>query len=232
MTNTQVAIGTVSVLLVSNFIGLIYSMVVLKTDFFKSFRIQTRPYKKGIFGQRMPLYLFNFIVLIALSGGGSYFMSDIFETNNETTGWMIAAQVLFAFVMDDIWFYFIHRLMHENKFLLKHIHSIHHRATTPFPLEYLYAHPLEWMTGMLGVVIGFGLIMLVAPVSIYSLWIFGRLRNLHEIHIHSDLKLPILSQIPLISKTKHHDDHHAKLTGNYSSTFLWWDRIFGTEFKD
>jgi sterol desaturase/sphingolipid hydroxylase (fatty acid hydroxylase superfamily) len=144
---------------------------------------------------------------------------------------MIALQVLIAFIADDIWFYFMHRYMHENKFLLKNIHSIHHRATTPFPLEYLYAHPLEWMLGMLGVVVGFGLIMIFTPVSIYAVWIFGGLRNLHEIHIHSDLTLPFLSKIPLISKTKHHDDHHAKLTGNYSSTFLWMDKIFKTEFK-
>jgi sterol desaturase/sphingolipid hydroxylase (fatty acid hydroxylase superfamily) len=88
------------------------------------------------------------------------------------------------------------------------------------------------MLGMLGVVVGFGLIMIFTPVSIYAVWIFGGLRNLHEIHIHSDLTLPFLSKIPLISKTKHHDDHHSKLTGNYSSTFLWMDRIFKTEFKE
>ena len=231
MTRETIAFGTVGVLLASNLFGLIYSMVVLKTTTFKKFRIQTKAYKEGVFGSRMPLFIFNFIILLIFSGVGTYFMYDLFDVQN-TPWWMIAIQVVLAFVIDDIWFYMIHRWLHENKFMLKHVHSIHHRATTPFPLEYLYAHPAEWMIGMLGVVFGFGLMLLFMPVSIYSLWIFGGLRNLHEIHIHSDLQLPILSKLPLISKTKHHDDHHSKLTGNYSSTFVWMDKIFKTDFKN
>jgi sterol desaturase/sphingolipid hydroxylase (fatty acid hydroxylase superfamily) len=231
MTRETIALGTVGVLLASNLFGLIYSMVVLKTTTFKKFRIQTKAYKEGVFGSRMPLFIFNFIILLIFSGFGTYFMYDLFETQN-SPWWLIVIQVILAFVIDDIWFYIFHRWLHENKFMLKHVHSIHHRATTPFPLEYLYAHPAEWMLGMLGVVLGFGLMLLFMPVSIYSLWIFGGLRNLHEIHIHSDLQLPILSKLPLISKTKHHDDHHAKLTGNYSSTFVWMDKIFKTDFKN
>ena len=115
--------------------------------------------------------------------------------------------------------------------MLRHVHSIHHRATTPFPLEYLYAHPLEWMLGMIGVGIGFALILIVMPINVYAIWIFGLLRNLHEIHIHSDLELPFFSNVPFLSKTKHHDDHHSKLAGNYASTFNWMDRIFKTTFK-
>ena len=84
----------------------------------------------------------------------------------------------------------------------------------------------------LEIVLGFGLILLVMPINIYAFWLFGALRNLHEIHIHSDLKLPFISKIPFISETRHHDDHHAKLTGNYSSTFTWMDRIFKSNFKD
>jgi methylsterol monooxygenase len=114
--------------------------------------------------------------------------------------------------------------------MLKNIHSIHHKATKPFPLEYLYAHPFEWLMGMIGAFLGFALILIFMPVNLYAFWIFGAIRNLHEIHIHSDLELPISSKIPLLSKTKHHDDHHAKLNGNYASTFVWMDRIFKTNF--
>jgi sterol desaturase/sphingolipid hydroxylase (fatty acid hydroxylase superfamily) len=229
MSRETVALLTMGILLFSNFIGLIYSMIVLKTVTFKPFRIQTKAYKDGVFKQRMPLFLFNFVLLLAMSGSGAYFLYDLLETEWTST-LVIGAQVLFAFVIDDVWFYFMHRMMHENKFLLKNIHSIHHRATTPFPLEYLYAHPLEWMLGMIGVVIGFLLILLIMPINVYAFLIFGLIRNLHEIHIHSDLELPILSKIPLISKTRHHDDHHAKLNGNYSSTFTWMDKIFKTDF--
>lgn len=229
MTREWVVIGTVLVPVVSNLFGLLYSMLVLKTDLFKSFRIQSKAYQESVFKKRMPLFIFNFILLISVAGVSSYLIYDTLETSFIPL-WMIGLQVLFAFIIDDIWFYFFHRWLHENKFMLKHVHSIHHRATTPFPLEYLYAHPIEWMLGMIGVFIAFALILIVMPINIYALWIFGILRNLHEIHIHSDLELPFFSKIPFLSKTKHHDDHHAHLNGNYSSTFNWMDRIFKTNF--
>ncbi|HBW85886.1 MAG TPA: hypothetical protein DEF82_03820 [Crocinitomicaceae bacterium] len=229
MDATTAAIGTALLLIGSNTFGFLYSYVVLNSNLFAKYRIQLKPYKKGLFWSRMPLFLFNLTTLILLSAFGAYSMFEFFETS-WPEWWVIPVQVLVAFVLDDIWFYAYHRYLHQNKFLLKNIHSIHHRATTPFPLEYLYAHPLEWMIGALGPVLGFGVLMLVMPVNIYAFWIFGLLRNLHEIHIHSDLELPVLSKIPFISKTRHHDNHHAKLTGNYSSTFSWMDKLFKTDF--
>lgn len=229
MTAEFVAMGTAVLLLGSNLFGFIYSYVVLNTSLFSKYRIQSKPYKKGLFWSRMPLFLFNLITLILFSAAGAYFLFDFLDTNIPVW-WVLIFQVLLAFILDDIWFYIYHRYLHQNKFLLKHIHSIHHRATTPFPLEYLYAHPLEWMIGAIGPVIGFVGIALIMPINVYAFWVFGLLRNLHEIHIHSDLELPIISKIPFISTTKHHDDHHSKLTGNYSSTFSWLDRLFKTNF--
>ena len=228
MNATSIAIYTIVLLICTNLFGLIYSMLVLYTSIFKKFSIQKKPYVKGLFSKRMPLYLFNITLLLTISGFGAFFFADFF--NQEFSIGTIIFQVIFAFVIDDIFFYFYHRWLHENKYMLKTVHSIHHRATKPFPLEYLYAHPIEWILGMIGAFLGFAILLIFMPVNIYAFWIFGALRNLHEIHIHSDLELPVSSKIPLLSKTKHHDDHHAKLTGNYSSTFMWMDRLFKTNF--
>lgn len=228
MNAASIAIYTIVLLICTNLFGLIYSMLVLYTSIFKKFSIQKKPYVKGLFSKRMPLYLFNITLLLTISGFGAFFFADFFS--QEFSIGTIIFQVIFAFVIDDIFFYFYHRWLHENKYMLKTVHSIHHRATKPFPLEYLYAHPIEWMLGMIGAFLGFAILFIFMPVNIYAFWIFGGLRNLHEIHIHSDLELPVSSKIPLLSKTKHHDDHHAKLTGNYSSTFIWMDRLFKTNF--
>ena len=228
MNATSIAIYTIVLLICTNLFGLIYSMLVLYTSIFKKFSIQKKPYVKGVFAKRMPLYLFNITLLLTISGLGAYFGFGFLK--QEVSIGIIVFQVIFAFVIDDIFFYFYHRWLHENKFMLKNVHSIHHRATKPFPLEYLYAHPIEWMLGMIGAFLGFAILLIFMPVNVYAFWIFGALRNLHEIHIHSDLELPVSSKIPLLSKTKHHDDHHAKLTGNYSSTFVWMDRLFKTNF--
>jgi sterol desaturase/sphingolipid hydroxylase (fatty acid hydroxylase superfamily) len=228
MNASTIAWYTVLLLVGTNLIGLLYSMLVLYTDLFRKFTIQKKQYVKGVFAKRMPLYLFNITLLLAISGLGAYFGFGFLE--QKISIGIIVFQVVFAFVIDDIFFYFYHRWLHENKFMLKNIHSIHHKASKPFPLEYLYAHPFEWLMGMIGAFLGFALILIFMPVNLYAFWIFGAIRNLHEIHIHSDLELPISSKIPLLSKTKHHDDHHAKLNGNYASTFVWMDRIFKTNF--
>lgn len=229
MSASSIAFYTVLLLVGTNLFGLLYSILVLYTNIFQKFSIQKKPYVKGLFAKRMPLYLFNIALLLSISSLGAYFGAPLL--NQSFSLGTIVFQVIFAFVIDDVFFYFYHRWLHENKFMLKTIHSIHHRATKPFPLEYLYAHPVEWLLGMIGAFLGFAILLIFMPVNVYAFWIFGGLRNLHEIHIHSDLELPLSSKIPLLSKTKHHDDHHAKLSGNYSSTFIWMDKIFKTNFK-
>ena len=36
-----------------------------------------------------------------------------------------------------------HYIFHKNKWLYKHIHSIHHRLWVPHPIGSIYAHPIE-----------------------------------------------------------------------------------------
>uniref|UniRef100_A0A453B102 aldehyde oxygenase (deformylating) n=1 Tax=Aegilops tauschii subsp. strangulata TaxID=200361 RepID=A0A453B102_AEGTS len=52
-------------------------------------------------------------------------------------------QFLVAMLVMDTWQYFVHRYMHQNKFLYQHIHSQHHRLIVPYAIGALYNHPLE-----------------------------------------------------------------------------------------
>ena len=79
---------------------------------------QNQEYKDGVFKNRMPLFIFNFVTLIVLSGLGAYFIFDFLDTTL-APWYIIAGQVLVAFLIDDLFFYFYHRYLHENKFLLK-----------------------------------------------------------------------------------------------------------------
>jgi sterol desaturase/sphingolipid hydroxylase (fatty acid hydroxylase superfamily) len=231
MSLQEVIIITLIILFSGNLFGVVYSLIVLKTSVFAKYRIQTKPYKKGVFMERLPLYLLNLGLLTVFAVFGVYSLYDFFDTELPSI-WVFLGQLLFVTFIDDVWFYFAHRYMHQNKYLLKKVHSIHHRAHTPFPLEYLYVHPFEWMLGIIGTFAGYLLILLVMPLNIYAFWAFALLRNLHEIHIHSDLNLPFLKNVPLISPVEDHDVHHAKLNGNYASTFRIWDRIMNTRFKE
>lgn len=227
MSNITITLITLGILLAGNIIGLVYSWLVLYTDVFKNYRLQHKKYKPGIFFQRLPLILLNLAILGVITAVSLYFFADLFDTSIPAW-WVIPVQVFCIFLVDDAWFYFAHRLMHENKFLLRKIHSIHHQAITPFPLEYIYVHPLEWMIGSIGSFLGLAVMMIFMPVNVYAFFVYGAIRNLHEVEIHSDTRSVISKYIPLLSATEHHDLHHAKVKGNYASMFNIWDRVFGT----
>jgi sphinganine C4-monooxygenase len=54
----------------------------------------------------------------------------------------VLRQGIAVFVL-DAWEYWIHRLMHVNKFLYRTLHSRHHRLYVPYAFGALYNHPLE-----------------------------------------------------------------------------------------
>ena len=82
MTNTDIILITLGVLLAGNIIALVYSWLVLYTDVFKKYRLQEKPYKPGIFFQRLPLILLNLAILAVITAVSMYFFADIiFETS-------------------------------------------------------------------------------------------------------------------------------------------------------
>ncbi len=229
MSNTTITLITLGILYAGNIIAFIYTWLVLYTNVFKKYRLQEKPYKSGIFLERLPLILFNLAILSVISAATLYFYADIVFETSIPAWWTIPVQVTFIFIIDDAWFYFAHRMMHENKFLLRKIHNIHHRAITPFPLEYIYVHPLEWMIGSVGSFLGMGAWLLIfGEVNVYAFFVYGAIRNLHEVDIHSDLRSPVTKYIPFLNPAENHDLHHSKVKGNYASMFNVWDRIFGT----
>ncbi len=122
MSKITIILITLGILYGSNIFGLVYSWLILYTDVFRKFRLQDRKYKPEVFFQRLPLILFNLGTLTLLTIVSLWFFAGIFDTSTPSA-WLIIFQVVFIFVVDDAWFYFVHRLLHTNKFLLRKIHS-------------------------------------------------------------------------------------------------------------
>ncbi len=219
---------TLVIAFLCNLFGLIYTYLVLYTDFFSKVKIQKRKLQPELFFQRLPLIAFNVFLLFTLSAAGLYLLKDFFILNTVPSVGVFFIQLIAILLIDDLYFYCFHRSLHQNKYLLKKIHSIHHRAATPFPLEYIYVHPLEWIGGAIG---SFLAVIILQEVNIYAFWAYVMFRNLHEIDIHSGVRSTISQYIPLLGTTEHHDLHHSKINGNFASTFNIWDKIFGTKIK-
>lgn len=136
--------------------------------------------------------------------------------------------VIAMFVMDT-WQYFVHRYMHQNKFLYRHIHSQHHKLVVPYAIGALYNHPLE---GLLLDTVGGALSFLVSGMTARTAVFFFCFAVVKTVDDHCGLWLPgNIFHIFFKNNTAYHDIHH-QLQGtkfNYSQPFFpIWDKILGT----
>lgn len=220
---------TLSILTASIILAYAYSYVMLHTTWLQNRKIQPLRYKNNVFKEHLPLIALNLGILYIFTFVGLYFGHPIFKIETPIW-WVFFVQIFLMLVMDDTFFYFFHRYMHENNYLFKTIHKIHHKASPPFALDFMYVHPLEWMLGTIGVVIGLGCTFFIfGEINAYSFWIFAFHRNFHEVDIHSGIRSYIAQYIPFFGTAEHHDYHHSRLNGNYASSLTFWDKVFKTE---
>lgn len=95
----------------------------------------------------VPTILLNF-VLSVLAGSASMLLtarSDILHdiAIGLPSPYVLAAQTAFSLLMTEVWFYHVHRLFHENKWLYAKVHKQHHTWTAPVALVSTYANPIE-----------------------------------------------------------------------------------------
>ncbi|MBL4704234.1 MAG: sterol desaturase family protein [Flavobacteriales bacterium] len=231
MIASELVIYTLILLLSFNVLGLVVSFLPFLFKSLHKYRIQNKRPDAQVFYKRLPLIGINVVSLALISSLGLYGLFPLFDASMKFDVLTILWQVMVVLLIDDLWFYFLHRWMHRNKKMLKMVHSIHHRAFSPLALEYIYVHPAEWLLGYIGPFVGMMLVASISPISIWGFWIYQAIRNLHEIDVHSGFRSLFSQWIPFWGENEHHDLHHEKLDGNYATTFTHWDYIFKTKMK-
>ncbi|XP_039203381.1 methylsterol monooxygenase 1-like [Crotalus tigris] len=139
---------------------------------------------------------------------------------------VIVAQCFGSAVIEDTWNYFLHRLLHHKR-IYKYIHKVHHEFLAPFGMQAEYAHPSEILIFGFGFFIG--LMVFCNHIIFLWAWLFCRLIETIDVHSGYDIPLNPLHLLPFYVGSRFHDFHHMNLNGNYSSTFTWWDKLFGTD---
>lgn len=138
-------------------------------------------------------------------------------------------QICVAMVVMDTWQYFVHRYMHQNKFLYRHVHSQHHRLIVPYAIGALYNHPLE---GLLLDTVGGAISFLVAGMTARTAVYFFCFAVIKTVDDHCGLWLPgNIFHLLFQNNTAYHDIHHQiqGLKYNYSQPFFpIWDKLLGT----
>jgi len=138
----------------------------------------------------------------------------------------LAWQLPAFFVIEDFYFYWVHRGLH-HKSVYKYVHKVHHEHKHPFGIAAEYAHPVE--TFILGIGTLLGPLFFAKHMITLWAWLLVRLWETVEDHSGYDLPFNPTNLIPFWGGAVHHDYHHKTFEGPYSSIFTWCDWIFGTD---
>jgi sterol desaturase/sphingolipid hydroxylase (fatty acid hydroxylase superfamily) len=134
--------------------------------------------------------------------------------------WQCIAMLLSA----DFFMYFLHRSYHENKWLYRNLHCIHHEyRQVEHPIWCLfYVHPLELFLDNLAFFSG----MHIMPTTMFNVFVYGTVSGLFSAAGHSGVLLPRWADKFL--DTSFHQLHHSRWRCNYGEHFTLIDRLFGT----
>ncbi|XP_022775792.1 sphinganine C4-monooxygenase 2-like [Durio zibethinus] len=141
---------------------------------------------------------------------------------------VIATQFVVAMVVLDTYQYFLHRLVHQNKFLYKHLHSQHHRLVIPYTYGAIYNHPIEgFFFDIVGGILAY-VVSGMSPRTAIFFYCFATIKNVDD---HCGVLLPGNPMQLLKNSTAFHDFHHQHCGGKYNFSqpfFVFWDKILGT----
>ncbi|KAF9187843.1 C-4 sterol methyl oxidase [Haplosporangium sp. Z 767] len=180
----------------------------------------------------MSHFLFELPMIVGFHPVAVYFGMAISAVPFPSLSQMIPQIILF-FVFEDFFHYWAHRGLHYGPFY-KHIHKIHHEWSAPFGLTAEYAHPVEVMILGTGTIAGPLLwCYFTGDLHLATTMIWMTLRLFQAVEAHSGYDFPWSTHnwLPFWSGSEHHDYHHMAFTNNFSTSFRWWDHIFGTNKK-
>lgn len=228
---------SINVILTALFaIPLFVVFYVVYKDKFKNRRIQFNRrtplrVKREIRNSVISLFVFtcvDTVIYLAQLKGYTKIYTDVNQY-----GWLyLAFSVVFIILFHDTYLYFIHRAMHLP-FLYNRVHKVHHESIDPSPFAAFSFHPFEAvMEASVYVCLAF-----LLPVHLIALTVWQVVQISMAVIAHMGYEIyPKNFNKHWLFKYKtpatHHNMHHAKFNGNYGLYFTWWDKFFGTEFKD
>lgn len=118
----------------------------------------------------------------------------------------------------ELYFYWLHRTLHENKWLYKHVHKEHHLETVPSPIDAYILTVSESV--MIVTALTFPLIF-GYDITKRGAVIVQTLHLIAGILLHG-----------AIPETDHHMIHHSDFNTNYAGSYPLWDNIFGTRIYE
>ncbi len=158
--------------------------------------------------------------------------AKVYENINEYPIWWLPASVVLMLLIQDTYFYWLHRAIHHPK-VYKLVHREHHKSTNPSPWTSYSFHALEAIVEVLFIPV----IIFSIPVYPWAFSVFATASFMMNVYGHLGYEIAprwirnsFLFEI--LSTSVHHNMHHEKIRGNYGLYFRLWDRLMKTEHHD
>lgn len=198
----------------------------------RKYKIQNKPFevKKFFFPSLARLVVNNFMLALLLIISWPLVKHSNVHLGELPAWYFIIAQIVFFIFLDDFLYYWMHRYFHENKWLLKHVHSVHHRVRNTCGINGNYMHWIEFSAT--------ASLMLLGPILIgahlYVIWIWVALRQFEAVDGHAGYDIPWnpAHWLPVYEGPVYHDFHHAKFKGNYAGFLPYLDKYMGNTYID
>jgi plant 4alpha-monomethylsterol monooxygenase len=196
----------------------------------KKYRIQGRdfPVKRWLVPSLQRFALNNLVSFLGVVLSWPLVRHSGIHTGPLPAWYVIVAQIACFIVLDDFLYYWMHRTLH-TPWLYKHVHSVHHRITTPFALTGNYMHVIEFM--LTSTLVMTGPALLGAHVVTMWLWIVFRQLEAADGHSGYDVPWNPALLVPFYKGPVYHDFHHRRFFGNYAGFFAYLDKLFGGTYS-
>ncbi|XP_067012741.1 fatty acid hydroxylase domain-containing protein 2 isoform X2 [Anabrus simplex] len=134
-----------------------------------------------------------------------------------TFHWVLAEMAIHI-LMEEIGFYYSHRLLH-SRYLYRYIHKRHHEWTAPIAVTAIYCHPIEHIfSNLLPPFLG----VFLMGSHVATAWLWFSLAILSTLNAHSGYHLPFFPS------PEAHDFHHLKFNNCFGVLGVL-DRLHGTD---
>lgn len=156
----------------------------------------------------------------------------IYTDSHQYGLWYIGVSFVAVLILQDTYFYFIHRLFHHPS-IFKWMHYGHHRSGEPTPLSsFAFDLPEAIVQALFFIAIIFiiPLHVITLGVVLITMTVWAVVTHLGFEVFSSSFSHHWLGRW-FIGAT-HHSIHHRKYTVHYGLYFTFWDKLLGTQDPD
>ena len=202
-----------------------------RNRFLNTSTLKTKQLKKEIYQSAISAVIFTVLgmgMIILWQRGHT----AIYTSLDAYPVWYTVLSVLLVLIIQDTFYYWIHRWMHLPR-VYRWIHKEHHMSLRTSAFTAFSFHPLESLLQavvlpllVVWLPLHIGVILLILTVMTFSATI-----NHGGVEIYS-AKWARSWVTKWLIGAAHHDDHHKKFHYNYGLYFTFWDHWMGTEAPD